>query len=192
MERSASFSLLYFDSVQKEIMESIQKTEIKKEVNDNLPAIGKTYYNPHQGVIRENYKTLKLIAVHDVFPRLKGPSLNDYLEACKSRDTDLFGSLIRFRLHNIAVVADIEKSFLNSRIQEDDSYAVRISWKEDLFHATSKLKVLQFTKLGFGLASSMFYLEATIDHHLNCCLEDDSDINVDIINKIRHSLYVDD
>ena len=38
----------------------------------------------------------------------------------------------------------------------------------------------------------MLYLEATIDHHLNCCLEDHPDINPDIINKIRHSLYVDD
>ena len=124
-------------------MESIQKTEIKEEVNDNLPTIGKTYYYPHQGVIRENYKTLKLRAVHNFFSKLKGPSLNEYLEACESRDTDLFGSLIRFRLHNIAVVADIEKSFLNSGIQEGGRYAVRISWKEDLFHATSKLKVLQ-------------------------------------------------
>ena len=38
----------------------------------------------------------------------------------------------------------------------------------------------------------MLHLEATIDHHLNCSLEGHPDINPDIINKIRHSLYVDD
>ena len=38
----------------------------------------------------------------------------------------------------------------------------------------------------------MFHLEATIDHHFNRCLEDHPDINPDIINKIKHSLYVDD
>ena len=37
----------------------------------------------------------------------------------------------------------------------------------------------------------MLHLEATIDYHLNCCLEGHPDINPDIINKIRHSLYVD-
>ena len=42
------------------------------------------------------------------------------------------------------------------------------------------------------LVSSMFHLEATIDHQLNHCLEDHPDINSDIINKIKHSLYVDD
>ena len=38
----------------------------------------------------------------------------------------------------------------------------------------------------------MFHLETTIDHHLNRCLEDQPGINPDIINKIKHSLYVDD
>ena len=37
----------------------------------------------------------------------------------------------------------------------------------------------------------MFYLEATIDHHLNHCLEDHPDTNPDIINKIKHLLNVD-
>ena len=44
----------------------------------------------------------------------------------------------------------------------------------------------------FGLLNSMFHLEATIDHHLNCCLEVHPDINPDIINKIKHLVYVDD
>ena len=38
----------------------------------------------------------------------------------------------------------------------------------------------------------MFHLEATLDHHLNHYLEDHPDINPDIINKSKHSLYVDD
>ena len=104
----------------------------------------------------------------------------------------MFGTLIRFRLHNIAVVADIEKAFLNIGIQEDDRDALRFLWKEDPFDTTLKLKVSRFTRVCFGLVSSMFHLEATIDHRLNYCLEDHPDINPDIINKIKHSLYVDD
>ena len=96
----------------------------------------------------------------------------------------MFGTLIRFRLHNIAVVADIEKAFLNIGIQEDDRDALRFLWKEDPFDTTLKLKVSWYTRACFGLVSSMFHLEATIDHHLNYCLEDHPDINPDIINKI--------
>ena len=167
------------------------KNNIAEEVNDNLPTIGKTYYMLHQAVTREDHTTSKLRIVHDASSKLKGPSLNDCLEAGESKYTYLFGTLIRFRLHNIAVVADIEKAFLNIGNQEDDRDVLRFLWKEDPFDKTSKLKVLRFTRVCFGVVSSMFHLEATIDHHLSCCLEDHPDINPDIINKTRHSLYVD-
>ena len=42
------------------------------------------------------------------------------------------------------------------------------------------------------LVSSIFHLEATTDHYLYHFLEDHPDINSDIINKIKHSLYLDD
>ena len=168
------------------------KNNIVEEVNDNLTTIGKTYYMPHQAVIREDHTTSKLRVVYDAFSKLKGPTLNDCLEAGESRYTDLFGTSIRLRLHNIAVVTDIEKAFLNIGIQEDDRDALRFLWKEDPFDTRSKLKILRFTRVCFGLVSNMFHLEATIEHHLNRWLEDHPDINRDIINKIKHSLYVDD
>ena len=68
----------------------------------------------------------------------KGPSLNYCLEADESRYADSFGTLIRFRLHNIAVVADIKKPFWNIEIQEDDGDALKSLWKEDPFDTTSK------------------------------------------------------
>ena len=160
----------------------------------------------HQAVIREDHTTSKLRIVYDASSKLKGPSLNDCLEAdesnytdlfpslndCleagESKHTDLFGTLITFRSHNIAVVADIEKAFLNTGIREDDRDVLRLLWQEDPFDTTSKLKVSQFTRVCFGLVSSMFHLEATIDHHLDHCLEDHPDIDPDIINKIKHSI----
>ena len=74
-------------------------------------------------------------------------------------------------------------------IQEDDRDS--FSWKEDPFDTTSKFKVSRFTRVCFGIVSSMFHLEATIDH-LNHCLEDHPDINPNIISKIKHAPYVDD
>ena len=147
---------------------------------------------PYQTAIREDHTTSKLRIVHDSSSKLKGLSLNDCLEAGEIKYTDLFGTLIRFRLHNIAAVADIKRAFLNIGIREGDRNTLRFLWKEDPFDITSKLKVLGFIRVCFGLVSSVFHLEATIDHHLNHCLEDNSDINPDIVNKMRHSLYVDD
>ena len=172
-----------------EIINEQLKNNLVEEVNDNLPTIGKTYYMPHKAAIREDHTTSKLRIVYDASSKLKGPSLNDCLEARESKYTDLLGTLIRFSLYNIAVVADIEKVFLNIGIQEDDR-CTKIFM--DPFDTTLKLKVLRFTRVCFGLASSMFFLETTIDHHLNHCLEDHPDIKPDIINKIKHSLYVDD
>ena len=146
----------------------------------------------HQAVIREDYTTSKLRVVYCASSKLKGPSLNDCLEVNESRYTDLFSTLITFRLHNIAVVADIEKAFLNIGIQEDDRDVLRFLWKENPFDTTWKLKILRFIRVCFGLVNSMFHLEATIDHHLSCCLEVYPDINRDIINKIKHLVYVDD
>ena len=94
------------------------------------------------------------------------PLLYDNFVLAKKR----LESLIGFRLHNIAVAAGIEKAFLNNGIQEDDRDALRFLWKEDPFDRTSKYKVLWFTRICFGLVSSMFHHEATIDHHLNHCL----------------------
>ena len=89
---------------------------------------------PHQAVIREYHTVSKLRIVYDASYNLKDPALNHCLEAGESKYTDLFGTLIRFRLHNIAVVADIEKTFLNIGIQEDDRDTLRFLWKEDPFH----------------------------------------------------------
>ena len=92
----------------------------------------------HQVVIREDHTTSKLRIVYDASAKLKGPSLNDWLEAGEEKYTDLFGTLIRIRLHNAAVAADIEKAFLSIGIQKMAD-ALRFLWKEDLFDTTSKL-----------------------------------------------------
>ena len=106
-------------------------------------------------------------------------------EAGECKYTDLFGTLIRFKLHKITIVADMEKVFFNIGTQENDRDVLRFLWKEDPCDIKLKLKVLVHV-------SSMFHLEATIDHHLNSFLEYHSKINPGIINKIRHSLYVND
>ena len=84
--------------------------------------------------------------------------MNDCVEVGETRYTDLFGTLIRFRLHNIAVVADILKAFLIIEIQEDDRDALKSLWKEDPFDTSSKFQVLRFIRVCCRLVNSIFYL----------------------------------
>ena len=65
------------------------KNIIVEEVNVNLPTIWKTYYILHQPVIREDHTTSTLRVVYDASSKLKGPSLNDCLEAGENRYIDL-------------------------------------------------------------------------------------------------------
>ena len=73
--------------------------------------IGKTYYLSHQAVIKEDHIRWKLRVVCGASFKLKGSLLSNYLKAGEGRYTDLFGTIIRFRLRNTAVAADIEKVF---------------------------------------------------------------------------------
>ena len=71
--------------------------------------IGKTYYMSHQAVIKEDHIRWNLRVVCGASSKLKGSLLNDCLKAGEGRYTNLFRTIISFRLRNTAVVADIEK-----------------------------------------------------------------------------------
>ena len=44
----------------------------------------------------------------------------------------LFDTIIRFRLHSIAIIADIEKAFLQVQMNESDRDMVRFLWFDDI------------------------------------------------------------
>ena len=145
---------------------------------------------PHQALIRDDHATSKVPVVYDASSTIYGPSLNECLESGESRFLDLFRVLIRFRCYKFVLVADIEKAFLKIRIAESDRDALRLLWVEDPFDGASRTKVLRFTRVCFGLVSSM--CEATIGHHLTNYKDMDSSISKEVIAKIRSSLYADD
>ena len=74
---------------------------------------GGTHYLPHRPIIRENKKTTKTRMVFDASSKSKySKSLNKCLFAGPSLTPSLYGVLTRFRAFNYALVADIEKAFL--------------------------------------------------------------------------------
>ncbi|XP_054717352.1 uncharacterized protein LOC129226746 [Uloborus diversus] len=86
-------------------MELVQTEEIIVEDR-------KCFCMPHHGVIREHSSTTKLRVVFDASAKSStNISLNDVLHAGPKLQTDLFYILSNFRIHSIALVADIEKMF---------------------------------------------------------------------------------
>ena len=75
--------------------------------------LGKVHYLPHHEVLRHDKDTTKLRVVYDTLASTNGVSLNSFfLHTSPSLLQDLMDILVRFRLQEIALVADIEKAFL--------------------------------------------------------------------------------
>ena len=91
------------------------------------------HYIPHHAVITPSKTTTKLRVVYDASAksRQKDKSLNECLHRGPVILPNLFGLLIRFRLSPIAIVADVEKAFLNVGLQVPDKDATRFIWLKD-------------------------------------------------------------
>ncbi|CAH8508880.1 unnamed protein product [Schistosoma rodhaini] len=145
------------------------------------------WYIPHHPVINSK-KPGKLRIVFDCAAVYQGFSLNDQLLRGPNTVNSLFGVLLRFRLGNIALAADVEEMFLQVRIPRQDRGAFRLLWWEDGdMKRTAKEYCL--TVHPFGAVSSPFCanfaLKKTVDIF-------GKEFNRDIQEVVDNSFYVDD
>ena len=98
---------------------------------------------------------------------------------------DLCALLLRFRIQEVAVVADIEKALLQVGLQEKDRDVTRFLWLKNSNDPITKenIEIYRFTRIPFGIISSQFILSGIIIHHLNN--------NNENLKKIAKDLYVD-
>ena len=123
------------------------------------------HYLPHHAVLREDKATTKLRIVYDASSRTCGSSLNDCLYTGPKSSQKIMDILLWFRTHRIAMVADIEKTFVMVSVQKEDRDFLRFLWVKDLKSDVPEVTVLRFTRVVFGVSSSPFLLNATIKHH---------------------------
>ena len=90
-----------------------------------------TWYLPHHGVTNPN-KPGRVRVVFDAAAVHSNTSLNANLLTGPDLLNSLFGVLQRFRLHSVALVADVEAMFHQVNVPEMDSDALRFPWKEDI------------------------------------------------------------
>ena len=140
--------LKQYDSVIREQLDKGVIELVTNPANSN----GKVHYLPHHGVVRDDKQTTKLRVVYDASARVTGPSLNDCLYTGLNFDQNILHILLRFRLHQIAFIGDIEKAFLMVSIVEQDRDSLRFLWISDIQSGKPSIQVYHFTRVVFGVS----------------------------------------
>jgi hypothetical protein len=139
--------------------------------------------------VKQN-STNKLRPVFDASAREQGrPSLNQ----CLKKGTNLIeiipALLLRFRFHQVEVIADIKRSFLKVSLGKEHRDFLRFLWVS----AKGDLRIFRHARVAFGVTSSPFLLGAVIEFHLKKCIVESEQCgghDRDIIEKLRKSFYV--
>lgn len=177
--------LAKYDHIIREQLE----TGVIEVVDPEEASHGKIHYMPHHGVIRENKATTKIRIVYDgsAHEGDDHTSINSCLRQGPNLIPSLFDILLRFRFHQVGLVADIEKAFLMIGIDTADRDSLRFLWFQDVMtEENPKLVEYRFCRLVFGLKPSPAILGATILHHLAQQEQQEA------VCVLKNSLYVDD
>ena len=103
------------------IQDQIRQHIVEVVENPEDSAAGRIHYLPHHAVVREDKNTTKLRVVYDASAKSgSGSSLNDCLYTGPKFGQKILDILLRFRVHRVALVADIEKAFLMIGMSEED------------------------------------------------------------------------
>ena len=171
------------------IQEQLQKGIVEEVPDGSRGDDSKVHYLPHHAVVRKDKATTKVRVVYDASAKsMDNPCLNDCLYAGPSFDQSIMDILLRFRLHPIGLIADIEKAFLMIGVEPTDRDALRFLWTKNAQDPEAPLQHLRFTRVTFGVNSSPFLLNATVQHHLHKYLQDDPHF----VKTLLSSIYVDD
>ena len=149
---------------------------------------GRVHYLPHHAVVRKDKETTKVRVVYDVSVRSTGCSLNECLHRGPKFEQRILDILLRFRTYPIALSADLEKAFLMVSVAEEDRDVLRFLWIDDIDSNPPTTQVLRFARVVFGVSSSPFLLNATLQYHLNLY----SSSHPELVRQLTQSTYVDD
>ena len=119
------------------IKDYLENNNIEK-VNEN-EVVTSAYYLPHHAVLKSDRKTTKTCIVFNTSAKSdkNEPSLNDILYSGPYLLPLIEDILLRFRLGRIAVVADIQKAFLQISVNECYRNYLRFLWYNNIFDENS-------------------------------------------------------
>ncbi|XP_068750796.1 uncharacterized protein [Montipora capricornis] len=161
--RSKPELLEQYDSVIKEQLNAGFVELIDKSHDlDTLP--GTVHYIPHKEVLKDDRITTKLRVVYDASAKsaINEPSLNDCLLPGPALTPLIFDVLLRFRLHKMVLIGDLQKAFLNIEVNPTERNLSRFLWVDDFNSLNPEVITLRFTRFVFGLVGSPFILNVTL------------------------------
>ena len=157
---------------------------IEKVKNEGI--VGEVIYLPHKEVIKEDRLTTKLRKVFDASVKYKGTSLlNEVLYKGPCLNADLYSLLLKFRIYPIAIVADIEKAYLQISINKEHRDFLRFLWESGL--SEEIISKYRFNRVIFGVTSSQFLLNVIVQAHSSKYEK----INPEFARKVKNHFYVD-
>ncbi|GFQ66356.1 uncharacterized protein TNCT_108981 [Trichonephila clavata] len=124
-------------------MELIPENEI------DVPA-SSSFYLPHHSVPNKNGDKFRVVFDGSA-KSSSGISLNDKLMVGPQLQTDLTTLLLRFRMHKIAITADIEKMYRQITLHDSDFQ--RIVWRNSPFEPIQDFRL---TRIAYGTASAPY------------------------------------
>ncbi|XP_055605576.1 uncharacterized protein LOC129753754 [Uranotaenia lowii] len=172
-------------SAYKEFIEEYVKLDHMQEVrcSDELMPV---YYLPHHAVFKPDSSTTKLRVVFDASCKSStGVSLNDGLMVGPVVQEDLLSIVLRFRLHRVAVVADVEKMYRMIRVQPEDQRLQRILWRNS---PNEPIRTYQLTTVTYGTASAPYLATKS----LRTLAEEGEESYPRAASSLKYDTYVDD
>ena len=141
---------------------------------------GRESFVPHRPVFKKDRATTKVRVVIDPSSSSKaeGFALNQCLYAGPSLLPLLFDMVLRFRLGKYALVADVEKAFLQIGLDPESREYVKFLWDGEVY---------RMARLPFGVNCSPAVLQATLFGHFESEL-----VRVETAQALKRSLYMDD
>ena len=132
--------------------------------NDNNIISERIRYLPHHAVYREEKSTTKTRIVFDA-SAYEGdePSLNDCILQGPALQPNLVSVLLRFRMHQVALVADVKKMFLQIKLADKDQDSHRYIWLD--MQTDKEQKIFRMKRVTFGVNCSPFLAIATVQNH---------------------------
>ena len=123
MERNPDFRRKYTS-----VMEKYQAEGAARELTDEeLKTLKPRWYLPHHAVWHPR-KPIEPRVVFDCASKTNGTSLNDELLRGPKNTSSLIGVILRFRVDNIAVTADIKRMFHQVYVTPEDRDALCYLW----------------------------------------------------------------
>ena len=144
------------------------------------------FYLPMHAVKKESSTTTKIRAVFDASAKFStGVSLNNILLVGPTIHPPLLDVLLRFRLHRVALVADVSRMYRAIELTKSDRDLHRFVW---IRNPKDPLLDYHMTRVTFGVSASSFATNMSVKQNaLDFAM--DYPLAVDAVNR---AFYVDD